>query len=376
MKTEPRSKRPRPSKVIADRLRQFRREAIRRKVGSLLITNPQDYFYLTGFSGEDSAVLLAGRAVHVITDGRFSEVVRKECPWATIWIRSGLLNAEIAKVCKSLKIRALAIQGDHLCVNGFAELAKLTGIRRPKPAPPIIPNMRKIKEPGELTTMLKAIRIAEEAFVATRTSIRIGQTELDLAARLEFEMKKRGSSAPAFATICAEGPNAALPHAHPGQRKVRKGSAILFDWGARWRGYCSDLTRMVFVGSIPRRIAEIHDVVLEAQQRAIAAIRPGRRMNEVDAVARDYIASAGYGEAFSHGLGHGLGLDVHEPPSLSWRSKEPLEAGMVVTVEPGVYLPGIGGVRIEDDVLVTPKGRRVLSRLGRTAQESLLSRVR
>ncbi|MCH7591556.1 MAG: aminopeptidase P family protein [Planctomycetes bacterium] len=376
MKTPARRKPQRPSEVIAGRLRRFRREATRRKVSALLITNPQDYLYLTGFSGEDSAVLLTGRAVHVITDGRFSEVVRTECPWATTWIRRGTLNAKIAEVCKSQEIRALAVQSDHLCVSGFAELAKLTGIRRLRSAPPILADMRKIKQPAELTTMRKAIRIAEGAFAATRASIRIGQTELELAARLEFEMKKRGSSAPAFPTICAEGPNAALPHAHPGQRKVRKGSAILFDWGARWRGYCSDLTRMVFIGSIPRKIAEVYDVVLEAQQKAIAAIRPGRRMCDVDAEARDFIAAAGYGEAFCHGLGHGLGLDVHEPPSLSWRSKEKLEAGMVVTVEPGVYLPGVGGVRIEDDVLVTPQGRRVLSRLGRSSGESVLSPVR
>lgn len=375
MKTPAQGKPQRPSEMIAGRLRRFRREATRRRVSALLITNPQDYLYLTGFSGEDSAVLLTGRAVHVITDGRFSEVVRTECPWATTWLRRGTLNAKIAEVCKSKKIRALAVQSDHLCVSGFAELAKLTGIRRLRSAPPIIPDMRKIKQPTELTTMRKAIRIAEEAFAATRASIRIGQTELELAARLEFEMKKRGSSAPAFPTICAEGPNAALPHAHPGRRKVRKGSAILFDWGARWSGYCSDLTRMVFVGSIPRKIAEVYGVVLEAQQRAIAAIRPGRRMSDVDAVARDFIAAAGYAEAFSHGLGHGLGLDVHEPPSLSWRSKEKLEAGMVVTVEPGVYLPGVGGVRIEDDVLVTPRGRRVLSRLGRSIGESILSPV-
>ncbi len=324
MKTKARRKRPVPSVQVADRLRRYRREANRNKIAALLITHPQDYSYLTGFSGEDSAVLLTSRAVHVITDGRFTEVVKSECPWARAWLRRGTLNAEIATVCKSEKIKALAVQSDHLSVNDHALLSKLTGIRRLRSAPPIIPSMRKIKQPDELKTMRKAIRIAEEAFAATRASIRVGQTELELAARLEFEMKKRGSSAPAFPTICAEGPNAALPHAHPGQRKVRKGSAILFDWGARWHGYCSDLTRMVFVGSIPRKIAGVYDVVLDAQQRAITAIRPGRRMCDVDGVARDFIAAAGYGDVFSHGLGHGLGLDVHEPPSLSWRSKEKL----------------------------------------------------
>jgi Xaa-Pro aminopeptidase len=223
-----------------------------------------------------------------------------------------------------------------------------------------------------MTALTKSLRVAEEAFQAMRKSVRVGQTELELAARLEYEMKRRGSSQPAFPTICAEGPNAALPHAQPGPRKVKRGSAILFDWGATVGGYCSDLTRMLFVGSIPRKVGELYGVALEAQERAIAAIRPGRRMCDIDAVARDCITDAGYGKEFGHGLGHGLGLNVHEAPSLSWRSKEKLEAGMVVTVEPGIYLPGVGGVRIEDDVVVTSTGSRVLSRLGKTPQGSVV----
>ena len=360
------------SAIITQRLGQCRREMNRHKIGALLITNPKDYFYLTGFTGEDSAVLLTGRGVHVITDGRFVEVVKTECPWAKASIRRGQLHAEIGIVCRTERLKSLAIQSDHLTVDDHAEISQLAKIRKLRSAPAIVAGMRKLKQPAELTTMRRAIRIAEEAFVATRKSIRIGQTELEMAARLEYEMKKRGASGPAFPTICAEGRSAALPHAHPGQRRVRTGSAILFDWGARVNGYCSDLTRMVFVGSMPRKIAEVYEIVLEAQQRAIAAIRPGRRMCDIDAVARTVIADANYGEEFSHGLGHGLGLDVHEPPSVSWRSKEKLEAGMVVTIEPGVYLPGVGGVRIEYDVLVTASGHRVLSRLGRISEQAII----
>ncbi|MGB2985984.1 MAG: M24 family metallopeptidase, partial [Phycisphaerae bacterium] len=189
---------------------------------------------------------------------------------------------------------------------------------------------------------------------------------------LEYEMKKRGSSEPAFTTICAEGPNAALPHAYPGKRKVKLGGAILLDWGARIDGYCSDLTRMIFVGSIPRKLGEVYRIVLEAQMRAIAGIRPGERMCDVDAIARNFIAEAGYADEFNHGLGHGLGMEVHEAPALSWRSKEKLEAGMVVTVEPGIYLSGVGGVRIEDDVIVTPTGCRVLSRLSKKLEDAVI----
>ncbi|UCC31366.1 MAG: aminopeptidase P family protein [Phycisphaerales bacterium] len=354
---------PRPSPVIADRLTRCRRQMKKRRVGAYLVTNPVDYFYLTGFTGEDSAVLIAPRQVHLITDGRFDESSKKECPWARKWMRKLLLNDEIAKACKELKLRSVAVQPDHMTLGDHAALDKLTKGTRLTKAPPIATTMRRAKSASELGAIGKALRVAEEAFLAMRRTIRVGQTEREIAARLEYEMKKRGASGPSFPTICAVGANAALPHAVPGSSKVKKGSAILFDWGARVGGYCSDLTRMVFVGSIPRKLREVYGIVLEAQRRATADIRPGKRMCDVDAIARNFIADAGYGEAFNHGLGHGLGLDVHEAPSLSWRSKEKLEAGMVVTVEPGIYLPGVGGVRIEDDVFVTATGRRVLSRL-------------
>lgn len=362
-----------PSQTIANRLKRFRRQMKAARISAFLVTHPVDYFYLTGFTGEDSAVLLTSRAVHIISDGRFAESIKQECPWARVWMRRGLLNPEIASVCQKLQIKSMAVQTSHLNVDDHKEIQKLGKLRSLKSAPPILAQMRCIKEPAELATLGKALRNAEEAFTAMRRTIRVGQTELEMAARLEYEMKRRGASGPSFPTICAEGPNAALPHAHPGRRKVKRGSAILFDWGARVDGYCSDLTRMVFVGSIPAKIAEVYGVVLAAQKKAIAAVRPGARMCDVDAIARDWIADAGYGEAFNHGLGHGLGLDVHEPPSLSWRSKKKLEAGMVVTVEPGIYLPGIGGVRIEDDVLVTPTGRRVLSRLSTKLEDAVVT---
>ncbi len=370
------TKKHKPSATIAGRLKRCRKRMKAARVGAYLITNPADYFYLCGFTGEDSAVLITPSGVHLISDGRFDESINQECPWAKKWMRRGLLNPEIATVCRALKVTSLAVQTDSMSVDTFKEIQKLGKLRTLKSAPPILAEMRCYKEPDELGVMRKALRNAEEAFEAMRATIRVGQTELEMAARLEYEMKRRGASGPSFPTICAEGPNAALPHAHPGRRKVKRGSAILFDWGAVVGGYCSDLTRMVFVGSIPAKIGEVYGIVLEAQQRAIRGIRPGVRMCDVDAIARDWIADAGYREAFNHGLGHGLGIDVHEPPSLSWRSKQQLEAGMVVTVEPGIYLPGVGGVRIEDDVLVTPTGRRVMSRLSTRIEDAVIRAVR
>ena len=344
----------------------------RHSIGAYLVSSLRDLYYLTGFRGEDSALIVTRGAVHVISDARFEEAINQECPWVTRWLRRGSLNAEIAKVCRRLRIKSLAVQPDHRTLADHAQLKKLHPATRLLKAPPILSRMRRLKDDTEVALLQKAIRVAEESFLAARARVRVGQTELELAARIEYEMKCRGASGPAFGTICAEGSNAALPHAHPGGRKFKRGSAILIDWGARVGGYCSDLTRMLFVGSIPPKLREVYAVVLAAQERALASIRPGQRMCDVDAVARRVIDDAGFGERFSHGLGHGLGLEVHEPPSLSWRSKEELEPGMVITVEPGVYLPGLGGVRIEDDVLVTAHGCRVLSRLDKSLERAVI----
>ncbi len=336
------------------------------RASAYLVTKFADYFYLTGFSGEDSAALITPRDVYVLTDGRFLEEIKEEVPWAKVRLRKGLLNDEIVLACEELGVKRLAVQSAHLSVDDHAELKKRARGTRIVLAPPITSTLRRLKDESEIATLRRAIRVAEEAFEAARRTIRAGQTELQLAARLEYEMKTRGASSPAFPTICAEGPNAAAPHARPGSREIKRGSAVLFDWGARVDHYCSDLTRMVFVGSIPSRLREAYAVVLEAQTTGIEAVRAGRRMCDVDEAARAVVRKAGYAEKFTHGLGHGLGLDVHEAPSLSWRSKEELEPGMVVTVEPGIYLPGVGGIRIEDDVLVTEKRPRVLTTLDKS----------
>lgn len=361
-----------PSAVIADRLAHCRRKFKACGAGALLISNHTDYYYLTGFTGDESAVLITPREVHLITDGRFSEEIKREIPWARSWLRRGFLNDEIVKACAELKIKRLAVQAGYLSVGDHAELKKRCKSTRLIIAPPIVGAMRRLKDDGEIAVLRKAIRVAEDGYTAMLSTIRVGQTELEMAARLEYEMKRRGASSPAFPTICAEGPNAAVPHACPGLRKVKLGSAVLFDWGAKVGRYCSDLTRVVFIGSIPLKLGEVYRIVLDAQLAGIAVVKPGRRMCDVDAAARKVIVDAGYGDYFTHGLGHGLGLDVHEPPSLSFRSKEELEAGMFVTVEPGIYLPGVGGVRIEDDVLVTPAGGRVLTRLGKKLEDAVV----
>lgn len=348
-------------RTYARRIEQARHQMARKRLPAYLITNRMDHYYLTGFTGEDSAVLLTPKKVHVISDGRFDESIDAECPWAVKHLRKGTLEAEIGKVCRQLRLPSAAVQADYLTLAAHQAVRKAAGPTRLTKAPSIVNDLRLCKDAGELEVVRQAIKIAQDAFKATCRSIRLGQTEQQLAARLEYEMQKREATGAAFPTIVAEGPQASLPHAVPGQRRVKANSVILFDWGAVYRFYRSDLTRMVFVGTIPPQIRKIYGIVKEAKEKATAAIRPGMRMCDVDAIARSHIKQARFGRYFGHGLGHGLGLDTHEAPSLSWRSDAKLKEGMVVTVEPGIYLPGVGGVRLEDDVVVTGDGVRVLS---------------
>lgn len=355
-----------------DRLARFRRRMRACGASAFLVTNFRDYHYLTGFTGEDSAALVTARDVVILTDARFLEEIKREVSWAKVRLRRGYLQDEFVLACSDLKIKSLAVQADTMTVGEEATLKKKARGVRLIPAPPIVGDLRKFKDDAEVAILRKAIRAAEEAFLAMRRSLRVGQTETRIAAKLEYEMRLRGAQSPAFPTICAEGANAAAPHARAGARKLKRGSALLVDWGARVDHYCSDLTRMLFVDTIPPRLAEVYRVVLEAQLAGVEAVRPGRRMCDVDEASRSIIKKAGYAKQFTHGLGHGLGLDVHEPPSVSWRSKDELKPGMLVTIEPGIYLPGVGGVRIEDDVLVTKSGHKVLTTLDKSLDGAIV----
>ena len=361
-----------PPEHVAARLQRFRKQMHLKKIEATLLTNRMDSFYLTGCTAEDSALLVTPKHIRMISDGRFQDSIDAECPWIDKDIRRGSLVAEIAKVCKRLRLSSLAVQGDVVSVDLHRELRKACKPIKLTIAPAIVSQLRRIKDAFEIRAIESASRVAEDAFRSTCRSIRVGQTEQAIAARLEYEMKKRGASEPAFPSIVAEGPNAALPHAFPGERRVKEGSMLLVDWGACVGFYRSDLTRVVGIRRMPPRIATIYRIVLEAHEKAIAAIRPGRRARDVDAVARAHIRKAGFGKEFSHGLGHGLGLDVHEAPRLGRQSEDVLEAGMVVTVEPGIYVKGVGGVRIEDDVLVTADGARVLTHLNKDVASAIV----
>ena len=358
-----------PRAVGAKRRRSAVRKASAEKVDALLISRPEDVSYLSGFSGDDSLLLLAGSWVCLLTDGRFGEQAGRESGEIDVHVRKAGMPEALAKLLKGRRVRRIGVQGGHMTVGQLDSFVKACPGKRFKPVADPVGSLRMVKDDAEVRAIRKAIAVGERAFkelLATGAGHWIGRSERDLAAELEYRMRLAGADGPAFGTILAAGAHGSNCHYRPDSTRVRANQPVLIDWGARVGGYCSDLTRVVFVGKIPPKLGEMYEVVRRAQAAAIGSIRPGRRGSAIDAVARKVIADAGYGEQFVHSLGHGLGRQVHEAPGLGRKVKSLLRAGMVVTVEPGIYVPGLGGIRIEDDVLVTPGGCRRLTSLPRT----------
>jgi Xaa-Pro aminopeptidase len=361
-----------PGSALTARLSACQRKIQDFGVDGYLLTSRSDQYYLTHFDGEDGGALVLPHQVWLITDGRFKHEAAEHAPWAKALVRSGSLIEAIARLSKKYRLTRLGFQPEAMTVEMHTKLRKAVKPTQLVPLPPLIRQLRLYKDKTEVAALERAVHIAQEAFRKVTRRIKLGMTESDLAADLQREMLRLGATSASFPIIIAEGENAAFPHAVPGKRKIRAGSAVLIDWGATVDHYRSDLTRVVFIRRIPPRIGRLYTHVLAAQEAAIAALAPGKRMCDVDAVARKLLKRARLDRAFSHGLGHGLGLDIHEAPRLSKKIKDRLEPGMVVTVEPGVYLPRIGGVRIEDDVLVTTGGCRVLTSLPKALDAMVL----
>lgn len=331
-------------------------------VGHFLVTNPLDVGYLTGFLGGESYLLIpdSGRPT-VISDFRYEEELEPVKPLADLHIRTTGMLPATAEVVRSASARRCGIQAEHLNLADFHTLAdSLAGAVEFVPTTGLVGKLRVIKDEHEVALIRKATRIQEAALDAVIPTLRrgkaVGKTELEIAARLEAEMKARGSSQPGFQSIIAAKANGSLPHYRPGPTKAAKDRPLLVDWGATYHGYQSDMTRTFTLGKWPKKIAEIYKIVLDAQQMAAAALAPGKSTHEIDAIARNHITRHGYGKEFGHGLGHGLGISK-EPPYLNPLVPPiPLEVGHVCTVEPGIYLPGIGGVRIEDIYVIRPRG--------------------
>ena len=333
-------------------------------LSGLLITNPKNVTYLTGFTGEDSYLVIGSGHLRIISDSRFETQLKDECPDIPAEIRTArtLMPDFLSSLLPKLSLASIGIESTSLVASVRDLLVEKLKPVEVVSQPGLTEELRMIKDPDEIAELRVAVRQAERGFDIMRALIVPTQTEREAAHELEHGMRRFGALRAAFEPIIAVGDRAALPHYRAGLRRFDEAGFALVDWGAvSGKGYHSDLTRVLVTSKLPPKLHHVYGVVLKAQQAGIAAIRPGARCQDVDAAARKVIDQAGFGKYFGHGLGHGIGLEIHEGPRLSPISTDELKPGMTVTVEPGIYLPGIGGVRIEDDILVTRDGHEVLS---------------
>ena len=324
-----------------------------------LISNPVNRRYITGFTGSAGLVWISSTKQAILTDFRYVEQVKAECPgWELIRIET--YNDALEELIKGENIRSIVFEEEHVTVKQLREWQDRFAVEL-KGSSGWVEELRMCKTPAEIEHIRRAAQIGDEAFAELLPNIKSGRTEREIALELEYLMRRKGASAMSFAPIVASGPQSALPHARPGERILSYGDFVVMDFGCVVNGYCSDMTRTIVIGEPEERHLLIYDLVLKAQVEAVEAVAPGKTGAEIDAIAREIIAEAGYSDYFGHGLGHSVGLEVHENPRLSKTDQTVLAPGMIVTVEPGVYLPGFGGVRIEDLVVVTEDGHEVLT---------------
>ena len=342
---------------------------------ALLVTNFKNVTYLTGFTGDDSYLLVTMRDETLVTDARYTEQLSDECPKLPLEVRppGDTMLPALTGVIERGKIKRLGIEGKSATVSFQQALAKKLPNHALIVTEGLVEQLRAVKDKDEIEATRLACQQARRAFEAVRAMLTPEMTELDVAAELEYRARRFGAKSLSFAPIVAVGPRAALPHATPTKRRLSESDFVLIDWGANSGLYLSDLTRVVVTGKISPKLRKIYQIVLRAQLAAIDAIRPGIKCEEVDRIARSVITRAGYGKEFGHGLGHGTGLDIHEAPRFAVGQTTELQPGMIVTVEPGIYLSGWGGVRIEDDVLVTRTGHEVLTDVPKELDDCVLA---
>jgi Xaa-Pro aminopeptidase len=360
--------------AYASRRNRLRKLIAQTEAEALLVTNFKNVTYLTGFTGDDSFLLLTDRGETLISDKRYTTQLEEECPGLKLEIRGpGEKMLPItASVIRRTRVQRLGIEAESATVSLERTLAKELPACDIVATESLVERLRIVKDKDEIEATRLAARQAERAFEVVRALLTPEMTELDVAAELEYQARRFGAKALSFPAIVAVGPRAALPHATPTAAKLGAADFMLIDWGANSGLYMSDLTRILVTGKISPKLRKVYGVVLTAQLAAIDAIRPGVTCEQVDRVARKVISKAGFGKAFGHGLGHGTGLEIHEAPRLAAGQKTKLRSGMIVTVEPGIYLPGWGGVRIEDDILVTRTGHEVLSNVPKRLEDCVL----
>jgi Xaa-Pro aminopeptidase len=346
------------------RIQRLRALLADRGLDAVLIAEPNNRRYISGFTGTSGYVLVGAQLQVFLTDFRYIEQATAQCAGFDVVDHGSSLISALADCLLNSGVKSLAFEQDYLT---YGEVAKYRELENKIPGLTLVPtsdlieSLRLVKEDEEVERIQRAAAIADAAFEHILGVLRPGLTEREVALELEMFMRRQGATGPSFETIVASGWRAALPHGVASDKVIEEGDLVTLDYGAVFDGYCSDLTRTVVVGRASERQREVYGHVLAANELAVAAARPGLTGHELDAVARDYLTSHGLGEAFGHSLGHGIGLAIHEAPRVSKTGDATLTSGMVITIEPGVYLPRWGGVRIEDDVLLTDGGCQVLT---------------
>jgi Xaa-Pro aminopeptidase len=331
-----------------------------------VVTHPANWYYLSGFTGESGALVVSRDGTTLLTDGRFTVQAKEETLGVKVELQQGGLYPALGALLRKKRFGRVGYDPNQLTVAQWNTLRKALGSNgRGFDATGVVERLRTRKDAQELAAMRKAAILASEVLEGVLKLVKPGVAENELGAEIEYQMKKRGASGASFETIVASGPRGALPHARPTPKKLRKNELVVLDLGAILGHYCSDMTRTVHVGRASKRVREWYRSVQEAQEAAVAAVRAGVTCGEVDAAAREVLKKNGLEQYFVHSTGHGLGLEVHEEPRVARRQTVRLEAGNVITIEPGVYVEGVGGIRIEDDVVVQAGRNEVLTRVKR-----------
>lgn len=331
------------------------------KIDALLISSPASVRYLTGYDGSNGLVLITRAGDHFFTDPRYGLEASQKITCKVHVAKQALIKAVTAVITRK-KLKKIGFESAWTRFDDYSKLKEDLPLGFSlHPVGNVMEQQRMLKSPSEIDAIRRSVAANSQAFLNTLRSIKTGNTEQGIAADLDFEMRRLGAEKPAFETIVATGSRSALPHARPTARPLAANELLLIDMGATLDGYSSDMTRMAFAGTPPKRIRDLYRAVLEAQLAAIDAVRAGTTARRVDAAARGVLKRHGLEREFLHSTGHGLGLEIHEPPRIGKRDKTRLEAGMAITIEPGAYVAGLGGVRIEDTVLVTANGCEVLT---------------
>lgn len=348
--------------AVKNRVNKLRALFSKSNIDAILITSESNRKYLSGFTGSTGYLLVSEQEALFITDFRYVDQAKEQCPDFVVIDNERKMNQALKDSIEKLNIRQLGFEKDHVTYGQYSEWKGFIHSAQLVPTSGLIEELRLIKDETEIGHIRKAVEIADQTFTHILGVIRPGVKEEDIAIEMEFYMRKLGASGASFDTIVASGVRSALPHGRASSKVIQEGELVTLDFGAIYNGYVSDITRTVAVGEVSSQLKEIYAVCLDAQLTGVNNIKAGMSGKEADALCRDVITKAGYGDNFGHSTGHGIGLEVHEGPNASVASEIILQPGMLLTVEPGIYISGIGGVRIEDDIIITTHGNEILSK--------------